>query len=81
MSVQNGGSAFPIYDPDGVNWPIENGYAGMTLRDYFAAKAMTGYLAAFSGQDIRLPNADEVAHEAYSYADAMLAEREKGKPT
>ena len=47
---------------------------GMTLRDYFAAKAMQVYLTIESGND------DKVAHWAYATADAMLAEREKEQP-
>jgi len=47
---------------------------GMTLRDYFAAKAMQGMLACpiqpQSGPDM-------YAQDAYVVADAMLAERSK----
>jgi len=49
-------------------------FAGMTLRDYFAAKAMLGFLT-LDMQDEYL--ASETAKEAYRYADAMLKEREK----
>ena len=44
----------------------------MTLRDYFAAKAMH---ALITGNTYR--NCDEIAGDAYRMADAMLAEREK----
>jgi hypothetical protein len=52
------------------------GSQGMTLRDYFAAKAMQGLLAGLLayGHDIMW---DEVAKDAYRQADAMLAAREK----
>jgi hypothetical protein len=43
----------------------------MTLRDYFAAAALTGLLAN------RLGRYSDMAEDAYKYADAMLAEREK----
>lgn len=52
---------------------------GMTLRDYFAAKALQGWLASYP-DDNRHPviagNADEVAMNAYQMADAMLRARE-----
>jgi hypothetical protein len=43
----------------------------MTLRDYFAAKAMQSLISA----DQMTPH-DYVANDAYSYADAMLKARE-----
>lgn len=49
------------------------------LRDYFAAKALQGWLASYP-DDNRHPviagNADEVAMNAYQMADAMLRARE-----
>ena len=50
-------------------------YSGMTLRDYFAAKAMQGLLAQFQG----CANGCDPAHHAkwaYEMADAMLKARE-----
>lgn len=61
-----GGPAFPV-----------GSYAGMTLRDYFAAKAMqslmhTQYVdMTYEGEPAAM------AFEAYRLADAMLAERSK----
>jgi hypothetical protein len=60
---------------------------GMTLRDYFAAKAMQGFLAAKAWHpDFNYPAdfnfdagkraADAVSEAAYKYADQMLKERE-----
>jgi len=46
---------------------------GMTLRDYFAAKAMQGMLSENSG--IRYPT-DELVDFAYKVADAMMKARE-----
>ena len=43
---------------------------GMTLRDYFAAKAMQGIL--FEGLD-----ENQTARHAYEMADAMLRAREE----
>jgi hypothetical protein len=47
--------------------------SGMTLRDYFAAKAMQGMLSENSG--IRYPT-DELVDFAYKVADAMMKARE-----
>jgi len=46
---------------------------GMTLRDYFAARAMQGMLSENSG--IRYPT-DELVDFAYKVADAMMKARE-----
>jgi hypothetical protein len=49
---------------------------GMTLRDYFAAKAMQSYAAYVAAADVRFSATyDEIASEAYAIADAMLAAR------
>jgi hypothetical protein len=48
------------------------------LRDRFAAAALTGYLAAFTGNRA-FPGPEAVAIECYVYADAMLAERRRKK--
>jgi len=60
---QTGGPAFPA----------GTAFQGMTLRDYFAAKAMQGLIA---GWPVGLPPADNVAPAAYQYADAMLKARD-----
>ena len=71
MSKQdNGGPAFPISIP-GVG---DNGAFGMTLRDYFAAKWLQGWMANPSTSDLEHADA---AKFAYVMADAMLAERAK----
>lgn len=49
-------------------------FLGMTLRDYFAVKAMQGICA--SGPGHHMTN-DLIAKEAYSLADAMIHERHK----
>ena len=56
--------------------------AGMTLRDYFAAKAMQGFIAntlAMQAISDNFPNeGDEyIAQESYRMADAMLKQREQ----
>jgi hypothetical protein len=69
-----GGPAFPAQHFD-----LADGEHGMTLRDYFAAKAMQAMLSAFpnvANTDKR-KFAEEMPVVAYEYADAMLAERSK----
>lgn len=51
---------------------------GMSLRDYFAAKAMPAAIAALNGHsslNVSLEQAEVVAAFSYRMADAMLAER------
>ena len=69
MSEQkNGGPAFPAFEfHQGHGQMMAVG--GMTLRDYFAAKAMHGLLAN-GGTDAGL-----MSHAAYIVADAMLKAR------
>ena len=53
-----------------------NGYliaGGLSIRDYFAAKAMQGALAGSSP----ITRGNNLAQEAYFIADSMLLEREK----
>jgi len=69
MSKKAGGPAFP------TNSTHNDGYyggLGMTLRDYFAAKAMQGLV----GAPQNFPRA-AIAEHAYLMADAMIAERDK----
>lgn len=62
----DGGSAFPATMPYSDH--------GMSLRDYFAAKAMAGFIAGPNGPEW---GEKEIALSAYSMADAMLKAREK----
>jgi hypothetical protein len=64
-------SAFPWTADDGE---MIQGEKGMTLRDYFAAKAMQGMMA--DGQAFRLVAESTLANTAYEIADAMLKARE-----
>jgi hypothetical protein len=67
--------------------PHRTDMTGMTLRDYFAAKAMQGYISAWgwhpnfvfptdSNFDDGKRDEDAVAVSAYKWADAMLKTRE-----
>lgn len=69
MSEHTGGSAFPsvIYRGASIEWD-----KGMTLRDYFAAKALQGLLAC---PEVR-GKVWEFVDLAYEYADAMLKARQ-----
>lgn len=70
MSINTGGPAFPQVstNPDGDLYQ-----PGMTLRDYFAAKAMQGMMA--DGQVMKLVGDLDLAKTAYEMADAMLKAR------
>ena len=73
MTTETGGPAFP-----GLHPSKECRYqdAGMTLRDYFAAKAMQGMLAANGDSNGYLEYEEKtVAANAYRLADAMLKAR------
>ena len=65
----NGGPAFPFPTLHGSDAP-----AGMSLRDYFAAKALMGLMAS---RDPRTPRfiPDDDATYVYAVADAMLKAR------
>ncbi len=71
-SIETGGPAFPI--PEAVDG-VAPGFGGMSLRDYFAAKAMQGS-AQYAAERNCQP--EDVAKACYAMADAMLAAREKG---
>jgi len=79
--INTGGPAFPLAGAvfkgtNGQGMGIEASL-GMTLRDYFAAKAMQGWLATYPNdmavQDVSPTN---IADFAYRMADAMLKARE-----
>jgi hypothetical protein len=71
MTKETGGPAFPRVHPADVDGSVDI-YHGMTLRDYFAAKAMQGLLAADTAWSMP---AETVAELAYEQADAMLEAR------
>ena len=96
MSIETGGPAFPMQEPqaihafaiaavDGIINPDERDRAylkaraeavgGMSLRDYFAAKAMQGMMAGNWNT-----NYDAWAEHAYQLADAMLRARQEPQP-
>ena len=74
MMEPYGGSAFPIPE-DESNLREE----GMTLRDYFAAKAMQAEIVGNEGIYASEDSMNQVAELAYQMADAMLNVREQTK--
>jgi hypothetical protein len=78
MTKDTGGPAFPLQS---IGPDFSPGYAGMTLRDYFAAQAMQGLIARESSGAFNFeacPNDPwRVAQWAYDVADAMLKARAK----
>lgn len=80
--LKDGGPAFPVHTvyqdcgPDGNSGPYltETVNSGMTLRDYFATKAMA---AAISSPGFKVNSSMQaIASHSYMQADAMLAARE-----
>ncbi len=76
---QDGGPAFPTtIDSPHADIGVEH-LEGMTLRDYFAAKAMQAILGQ-AGTHASEDDQDElhrvVAELAYRHADAMLSARQ-----
>ena len=99
-----GGSAFPVPHLVTIHGEVANAGAtgGMTLRDYFAAKAMQAIIGCYkttllgdrnsddshdlstfcrdmaidkNGQTSENEGCNEVAQDAYAFADAMLKAR------
>jgi hypothetical protein len=65
--IKDGGAAFPLMRSI-------NGSDGMTLRDYFAAKALMGMMASRNPNSPRFQPEDDAAY-VYAVADAMLKAR------
>jgi hypothetical protein len=72
--------AFPM------QWDDGSSCNGMSLRDYFAAKAMEGMLSnSETAKDTRKQNhtpdilGEEVSQAAYIIADAMIVHKEESK--
>lgn len=66
---EQGGPAFPVSIP-GCG---DNGWSGMTLRDWFAGMALAGICGDGTPGQHHFP--DVTARDAYAYADAMLRVR------
>lgn len=84
MPNNEGGHAFPIAlgwietDQNNGNQivvDVRDVDHGMSLRDYFAAKAMQALIEGALASDADFPHRENVAGRAYAYADAMIAAR------
>jgi hypothetical protein len=67
-------------DKNKLAFPIQDAYSmsteqGMTLRDYFAAKAMVGLLNCYHNP--KEFTEEKLAEQSYEVADAMMKAREK----
>ena len=69
----SGGTAFPIIHPDGMGVQ----YWGISVRDYFAAKAMQGILSSGHARPEKAYHFKNIAEDAYIQADAMLEAQNK----
>jgi hypothetical protein len=69
VSTNDGGPAFPVESAS--HWQAH----GMSLRDYFAAKALQGG-ALRTGVPMEAHIRAFIAAQCYEMADAMLAARE-----
>ena len=65
------GPVFRCDEKGGTSVPFQ-GHLGLTLRDYFAAKAMQGFAT-----DSEWKYAEHMASFAYKWADAMIKARSK----
>lgn len=81
--MSDGGPAFPNTQTfDTGDDAFEQTFPGMTLRDYFAAKAMQAIVGEYyadgdrSADNQRVPTVLGAAESAYEFADAMLKARE-----
>lgn len=76
-----GGPAFPVPLNPGESYQGHAMCDGMTIRDYFAAKAMQGLMQIYWDTDSEYGSAAELIKcqttAAYEYADAMLEARGK----
>ncbi len=80
-SPEDGGAAFPVtggmvQGPNTDEWVRPQD--GMTLRDYFAAAAVTGFGAYVANSEGAVPP-ERWAKRAYEIADAMIAARKQEK--
>jgi hypothetical protein len=71
--IKDGGQAFPLPITLSAEGHEHIAYPGMTLRDYFAAKAMLGIIIGNRADESALTIG--AAKDAYAVADAMLRAR------
>lgn len=76
LAVDDGGQAFPVAESDPVLG--SRVHFAMSLRDWFAGKAMTAAYASWMAdcRDVNTSSA-HMAQECYLIADAMIAEKRR----
>ena len=71
-----GGPAFPLADSNAEYERTDREHCnGMTLHDYFAAKAMQSIISRMDSAQYNYTGAETVASDAYAFADAMITAR------
>lgn len=86
MEPKDGGPAYPVstWNNDTESREV---MGGMSLRDHFAGLAMQGHVVALGNMTVNAETQEEakqkwaslIAELSYRTADAMLAERERGR--
>ena len=62
--------AFPA-----MHFDLADNEHGLTMRDYFAAKALQGFIQYSATKGIYTPPDNELAKASYDLADAMMERR------
>ena len=84
MKPNDGGPAFPTINveeeqPGGYDSNMPK--PGMTLRQWYAGQALKGLVALSASGEVDDYRPKHVAHDAFEYADAMLAFEEAERRT
>lgn len=77
--IKDGGPAFPVPESVLDCRAFQPDYQGMTLRDYFAAQALTGLISGTLADGTTMGPTSETlfAQVSYQIADEMIRAREK----
>jgi hypothetical protein len=75
LDDKTGGQAFPSLILEKGTLELQQ-VDGMTVRDWFAGKAVAGLMAS---RDADTLEPSEVSERVFAIADAMLTERERGR--
>lgn len=75
--INDGGPAFPYLTASETDREVttHEGEHGMSLRDFFAAKAMQAYISSYPRGEA--PAGDAIALDSYDMADEMLKARQQ----
>jgi hypothetical protein len=79
MNNDDGGPAFPqmsaAWDDDKHEYVLSENLDGMSLRDWFAGKAMAAFLSMSGDIYVSQSTNEHIAATSYAMADAMLKAR------